>query len=265
MSPAVRFRIKAFSLHLLASACLLAVVVGGLYLGWYRWPGWYLCGALRLAPILAGVDLALGPLLTLLVANPRKPRRVLARDIGIIASVQLAALLYGTATLWHGRPLYYAFSEDRLQLVQAADLDPGEVALALAQNPRLAPHWYSRPRWVWAPLPAPAGERQAIIDAARRGGDDVIQMPRYFRPWEQGLATLRGKLLSVDQERDVRLYRRQGLLRQRLAAAGFAPDAPVTMLMTGRSAPLLAVFDRDTLQLKALLRTDGALPGVRAR
>jgi len=63
----------------------------------------------------------------------------------------------------------------------------------------------------------------------------------------------------------VRLYRRQGLLRQRLAAAGFAPDAPVTMLMTGRSAPLLAVFDRDTLQLKALLRTDGALPGVRAR
>jgi Fe2+ transport system protein FeoA len=256
------FRLKAFGLHLLASAALLSLVLGSLYLGWYRWPGWYLCSAVRVAPVLVGVDLVAGPLLTLLVADPLKARRELARDIGIIVGVQLAALIYGSATLWGGRPLYYAFSEDRLQLVQASDLDPREVALARARNPQLAPHWYSLPRWVWAPLPAAAAERQAIIDSAKRGGDDVIQMPRYFRPWEQGRAALRARLQTVGQQGDIRFYRRKPLLLERLAALGVAADAPVTMMMTGRgAAPLLAVFDPATLRLRALLRSERGFGG----
>ena len=139
MPPALRFRLRAFGWHLLGSAAVLALVLGALYLGWYRWPGWYLTKALGVAPILAGVDVALGPLVTLLIASPRKPRRALARDIAIIVAVQLAALLYGASTLWQGRPLYYAFSEDRLQIVQAADLAPRECALALQQHSAFAP------------------------------------------------------------------------------------------------------------------------------
>src|SRR5579884_2976324 len=46
------FRFKAFRLHLLGSVCLLAVLLGGLYFGWYRWPGWYLAGAVKIALIM---------------------------------------------------------------------------------------------------------------------------------------------------------------------------------------------------------------------
>ncbi|HYL72372.1 MAG TPA: fimb protein, partial [Candidatus Dormibacteraeota bacterium] len=106
----MRFRLKAFGLHLTGSACALGLALGSLYLGWYRWPGWYLTGVLHVLVIVAIVDLGLGPTLTLIIANPRKPRRELARDIGIIVSVQIAALIYGAATLWQGRPLYYTFS-----------------------------------------------------------------------------------------------------------------------------------------------------------
>jgi hypothetical protein len=262
----MKFRVQAFSLHLLASITVLALVLGGLYLGWYRWPGWYLSNALKVAPILASVDLALGPLLTLLIANPRKARRELARDIGIIVAVQLVALGYGATTLWRGRPLYYAFSEDRLQLVQASDLDSREVALAVKLNSAFAPHWYSRPRWIWAPLPERADESAAIVASALGGGNDVIQMPRYFKPWEQGLPQLRAHLQSLDQQRDIRIATRARALRQRLAARGFAPDQALTMIMTGQGAPLLAVFDRDTLRVKALLRCDFRVPrGVGAR
>ena len=35
----MRFRLAALGLHLLASCVALTVVLGGLYLGWYRWPG----------------------------------------------------------------------------------------------------------------------------------------------------------------------------------------------------------------------------------
>ncbi|HVO00236.1 MAG TPA: hypothetical protein VMT49_09365 [Steroidobacteraceae bacterium] len=252
----MKFRLKAFSLHLAASAVVLTLVLGGLYLGWYRWPGWYLCAALTVVPILLVVDLTIGPLLTLLVANPRKPRRELARDIAVIASVQLVALVYGAGTLWNGRPLYYAFSEDRLQLVQASDLGAVEVARALKENPALAPHWYSLPRWVWAPLPADPAVRQAIVKSAVSGGDDVIQMPRYFHPWEAGLPTLRARLVTVDGQADIRLRKVKPRLKAQMFARKFDPEQPVTLLMTGHGAPLVAVFDRDTLRLRALLRSD---------
>src|SRR5215467_2770396 len=142
----MRFRLKAFSLHLLASACALILVLGGLWLGWYRWPGWYLADALHIVGLLILVDLALGPTLTLIVANPAKPRRELSRDIAVIVAVQIAALIYGGITLWGGRPLYYTFSSDRLEVVQASDIKPEELALAHQSNPSLAPHWYSLPR-----------------------------------------------------------------------------------------------------------------------
>ena len=252
----MKFRVKAFSLHLLGSAAVLTLVLGALYLGWYRWPGWYLCDALTVVPILAFVDLTLGPLLTLLIASPAKARRELARDIAIIVAVQLAALAYGATTLWQGRPLYYAFSEDRLELVQASDLDPHEVALAISQNPAFAPHWYSLPRWVWAPLPEDAGESAQIMMAAISGGDDVIQMPRHFRAWEQGLPKLRAHLQSLEKLRDTRLLKKKPMLRAQMQARGLAPDAATTLVMSGRGPPLLAVFDRDTLRLRALLRAD---------
>src|ERR1700716_3905096 len=133
----MRFRLKAFGLHLTGSACALTLVLGGLYLGWYRWPGWYLTNVVHVAAILGSVDLTLGPLVTLIIANPRKPRRELARDIAVIASVQIAALIYGAGALWHGRPLYYTFSADRLEMVQASDVEAKEIDLGQKQNPKL--------------------------------------------------------------------------------------------------------------------------------
>jgi len=252
----MRFRFKAFGLHLLGSVSALGLVLGGLYLGWYRWPGWYLAGALKVALVMAGVDVVLGPLFTLLVANAAKPRRELARDIAVIVTVQLCALIYGAATLWHGRPLYYTFSEDRLELVAASDLSPQEIALARRSNPQFAPHWYSRPRWVWAPLPEEGAERSRIIQSALAGNDDVIDMPRYFRSWESGLPALRRQLRPLKAQRDVRFMGRKERLAQRMVQRGYLPDQPATLLLAGRAGTLLAVFDPDTLRIRALLRVD---------
>src|SRR5579863_5694950 len=104
----MKFRLRAFGLHIFGSFFALTLVLGGLYLGWYRWPGWYLSSAVHVVTIVVMVDLVLGPTLTLIVANPNKSRGELTRDIGLIITVQLGALLYGGYTLWSGRPLYYA-------------------------------------------------------------------------------------------------------------------------------------------------------------
>jgi hypothetical protein len=230
----------------------LTLTLGLLYLGWYHWPGWYLADLPTVLAIMVGVDVVLGPLLTLIIADPGKARRVLARDVGAILLVQLVAFGYGVTTLWNGRPLYYAFSVNCLSVVQAQDIEHDSAA-AGAQSSALAPHWYSLPRWIWAPLPNDAGEADKIIQSAMQGGFDVTARPAYYKPWASGAAELRSQLQRVD---DIRFFSRkeQTLLKQRMIALGLAPDRANGIALTGRKRPLLAVFDPENLRLVAYIK-----------
>jgi hypothetical protein len=234
----------------LTSCAVLALTLGGLYLGWYRWPGWYLTHVAPVVAVTVGVDVVLGPLLTFLVANPTKARRVLARDIALIGLVQLTALAYGTVQLWNGRPLYYAYSVNCMSIVQAYDLDGVSLEIARAQNAALAPHWYSLPRWVWAPLPDDAATADKIVQSAITDGADVTAMPQYYRPWAAGLSDMRTQLKRVD---DIRFFsvKERALLKQRLTKAGLATDEG--MPLTGRGRPLLAVVDPKSMKILAII------------
>jgi hypothetical protein len=140
-----------------------------------------------------------------------------------------------------------------LQVVQAYDISPGEVDLARRQKAALAPHWYSLPRWIWAPLPEDSHERGRIVASAVAGGDDVISMPRYFKPWEQGLPALRTQLKTVDELRFFSSADKKKLKAQ-LLAAGLSADAPTALPLTGRGHPLLAVFDPASLTIIAIFK-----------
>jgi hypothetical protein len=200
-----------------------------------------------------GVDVVLGPLMTLIIARSTKPRHVLARDIAVIVAVQLCALGYGTVSLWHGRPLYFAYSETVLQMVQAYDIDDREWEVGSKQNPELAPHWYSLPRWIWAPLPQDQQEQKKIVASTYVGGDDVISMPRYFKHWEQGVPYLRTQLKNAD---DVAYFSKQEkhVLKERMRAAGLATDQMDAIPLTGRGHPLLAVLDPNSVKITAIFK-----------
>jgi hypothetical protein len=247
----MRFRVKAFILHLLASATVLTLVLGSLYFGWYRWPGWYLTGVKEVVVVVIGVDFIVGPLLTFVIANQQKAPRVIARDVAIIVVLQLCALSYGSISLWNGRPLYYAFSESVIQLVQAYDIDDDEAKAGLDKNPALAPHWYSLPRWIWAPLPQDTEEREKIVGSAISGGDDIISLPDHYKPWAEGLPSLRSQLKKVD---DVGYFApsEKKKLKARMKAAGVDTNLLDAIPMSGRGHPVLAVFDLATLKINAL-------------
>jgi hypothetical protein len=254
----MRFRLRAFGLHLLSSACVLTLILGVLDLGWYRWPGWYLTDVRHIVLTLVGVDVVLGPILTLIVASPGKARRVLARDIGIIVFVQLAALVYGTSALWSGRPLYYTFSSGVLDVVQASAVLPDEAARAARENPTFAPHWYSLPRWVFAPLPEDPEEAAKIVSTAVfGGGSDVISMPRFFKGWSEGRVRMRDALSRVADLGKLSQQQRQ-VVEERMAKAGLPPDEANALILwaTDGVKRLVVILDRDTLQTRAILRTD---------
>jgi hypothetical protein len=250
----MKFRLTAFAFHLLGSACVLSFTLGALYFGWYRWPGWYLTGVMSVSALLAGVDLVVGPLLTLIIAAPAKPRRELARDISIIVAAQLVALAYGASTLWNGRPVYYAFSADRLEVVRAFELVDAGTSGAQPAAPELAPHWWSPPRWVWVPYPDDEALVKKIVASAVSGGADIIDMPEFFKPWSAGLPALRQALVPADQLRALSKDEKKRL-KTRMAELGFPVDGAITMNMIGREVTLVAVFDPPTMRMKALLYT----------
>lgn len=251
----MKFRFKAFGYHLLGSACFMGLVLGALYLGWYRWPGWYLAGASTIALMMSGFDVVLGPALTFVIANSNKSRRELARDIGIIVCVQIIAAGYGATTLWNGRVLYYVFSHKLLEIVQASDLDAEQIALGKKLDPEFAPHWYSLPRWIYAPLPKDEKVQEQIVASSVTGGNDVIQMPRYYRPWEMALPQLRNELRVVGTMGEFSLKEKK-TLEQRMKDRNLDPSQPIAIPMMGRARRLLAVIDPQTVRITALIRAD---------
>lgn len=243
----IPFRIRLFAGHLGFSALLLGIVLGAFYAGWYYWPNWYLMGAGTVVGLMVLVDVGLGPLATFIVSNPAKPARQLRRDIAVIVLLQLAALAYGSYTLWLKRPLFYVFSEGGVEIVPAAAFESQDVEEARIAGIDLLPGATRLPTWVWAPLPSDTAEAHAIISQVLTTGKDIVSVPKYFQPIEkakplifkhlQPLGVLRGKYGFSEQDYDMALAR----LGRTHNELGYLP-------VQAQERDGSIIFDRQTLQ-----------------
>ena len=109
--------------HLIASALVVGIFLSIVATVWYPPPLLHLQGAVPILVTLAVVDVCLGPLITLIIAGPRKPRPELTRDLSIIVFVQLTALAYGAWTVYSGRPAFLVFNADRFDVVAATEIE----------------------------------------------------------------------------------------------------------------------------------------------
>ena len=88
-------RWQASALHLALSAAIAVLVVTLMLLVWYPQQYFTAMGGDTLILILIGVDVVVGPLITLIIFDPKK--KGLRFDLAVIAALQLAALAYGAA------------------------------------------------------------------------------------------------------------------------------------------------------------------------
>jgi hypothetical protein len=94
-------RWKAAGLHLALSALIALTVVLLLLAVWYPQPYFQAMGGEKLLRLLIGVDVVLGPLITLIIFDPRKP--ALKWDLAAIAALQVTALAYGGVVMFQAR------------------------------------------------------------------------------------------------------------------------------------------------------------------
>lgn len=128
-------RYQAFGIHFLIS---LSVFVGLVILVFSYWfPGvladvdssWE-----RMLLVIAGVDLVLGPILTLIVFNPAK--KSLKFDLATIAVLQIAVLAYGVYSMHSTRPLglYMSLPQMGFEILYADKVNK-DLKLYLADRP----------------------------------------------------------------------------------------------------------------------------------
>ena len=193
----IRAAMRVVVIHLLFSlaiALMAATLVFGL---WYPYQYRELSSGRELFLLVVAVDVMCGPLLTMVLFNPTKPRAELWRDLGLVALIQLGALGYGLHTVWQARPLFLVQEIDRFKVIVGPMLDSAAVAALPAA---LQPEWWKRPLTIAIRNPKDAEERNNVLFDSIQGGRDYAERPEFYLPYE-GEAALeslkRAKPLTV--------------------------------------------------------------------
>jgi hypothetical protein len=171
-------RWQASGLHLLISTAIAVAVLAVMLTVWYPGPLFEASGGNDLALILIGVDVTLGPLITLIIFRSGKPG--LKLDLAMIGALQVGALAYGMHAVYLARPAYIVFVADQFQVVSAAQLDPEELAKARYPEFRQPP--VGGPMLAFAELPTDPNELKkfAVLGLL---GHDLQEFPRFFVPY----------------------------------------------------------------------------------
>jgi hypothetical protein len=172
-------RWKAAALHFCISI-LIAGIASGLLLGvWYPPPYFHAGGAAKLLILVVGVDISIGPLLTLFVF--RSGKRGLKFDLAVIGILQAVALVYGFHVLVRSRPVFTVAAVDRFVIVAAEDIGPND--LAKASRPEWRHLSWTGPTLVGAALPIDEKKREALMFSSLKGGKDIQDLPERYVPY----------------------------------------------------------------------------------
>lgn len=190
---AIESRWTAGGIHF-AISIVIAIAVSVLMLAlWYPGAIFRATGGQELFFLVVGVDVVIGPLITLIIYNRKK--KELKFDLTVVAALQIVALAYGLWIVAEVRPVYMAHNNDRFELIPANALDEERLAKADPLYQQLS---LTGPVTVGTKLPADPDEQYKIMTRAIKGGDDIQYFPQYYVPFEQAKDSLRryGKQLG---------------------------------------------------------------------
>ena len=169
-------RFQAFAIHLLISSFILGSFLTFVFLVWYPQPFFVVEGLMQIVWVLVGVDVVLGPALTLVVFKSGKPG--LKRDLSIIAVIQIAGFIYGAHTFYIERPSFAVIYDTVYFDVIPASLMKDVTKLDPALN-------YSKiggPVIVYVDAPTKIEDLRAILEDMKAGGSPIHLRPEYYKP-----------------------------------------------------------------------------------
>lgn len=236
-------RVKAFYIHLGASAAAALAMLLLVFMVWYPAPLHEAVGVTGVFVMLLAVDVVIGPLLTLLVFKAGK--KTLVFDMTVILLLQLSALVYGAWTVAEGRPTWLVFNVDRFDVVRALDIDIRQLDDALPEY-RSTP--WSGPRWVGADTPKDSKQLQALMLESAMGGSDIPQRPELYRPLSAMASSIKAKALPLERLSSFNEHARVRVELERWSGANawlplLAGANSMVVLIRKESAEVVAIVD----------------------
>jgi hypothetical protein len=215
-----RERFIATAIHFVVTLLLAGIAAALIFLVWFPDPFQTMIGGTELFLLVVGCDLALGPLMSLVIYNSRKSRRELVTDYAIVGVIQIAALVYGVSVVAGARPVYVAFSGDRYEIALAGEIAEKELAAADDAKYRSLP--WTGPRLIAVQVPL-AERLDAIMQAMQ--GNDEHKRPKFFVPLESQLERIRAKARPLEL-----LEKKKPAAKPLVDAAVARSDVPVRRL-----------------------------------
>ena len=185
-------RERATLTHFILSITVFVIVVVPLLFLWYPPPLFFADGGWNVIKIAYSVDIGIGPLMTLVVFKSGK--KGLKFDLGVIATLQIAALLWGVHLMYQERPVLLVFADDRFTTVTmnqlAASKRPLDELLKLGNE---------RPVRVLVKLPQDPTESLKIKMAQLQEGTSIIRLTeRYEGMTPENLKYVYDQSLDMD-------------------------------------------------------------------
>jgi hypothetical protein len=242
-------RWQAAPIHFAISAAIAAIVVGSMLLLWYPQPYFRAAGGATLVLLLVGVDVVIGPLLTLIVYDPKK--KSLVWDLAVIAMLQAAALTYGLSIMFEARPVFITFAGDRFELVAANEIDDSDLAKAAPDFRRLP---LTGPIVVGANLPDDPAERDRMGFAAILGGGLGL-FPQHYVPYASVARSAVIRSLPLSALRDKHPDRAADI--DAIVTASRGPDTALRYLpLQARRGNMTVVVDGTSGDVRGVLAVD---------
>ena len=246
-------RLKAASVHFSLSAVIALLAMGGAILIWYPPPLFDIMGGGQITAILVAVDVTLGPVITLVIFNPKKPRRELFTDYTVVGLVQIAALVYGLDVLSVARPAYVVFVKERFSVVRVSDIEPAELAKVTKEEFKSLP-WLG-PKTVAAVMPENREERNRILFSAVGGAGDIETMPQHYVAYRERAMDV-GRAARPLSELKQSHPDRAGDVQSADEKSGIKDEALGYLPIVGKRRDLAVLIDKSSGDIKGYADVD---------
>ncbi|MGS5089559.1 TfpX/TfpZ family type IV pilin accessory protein [Hydrogenophaga sp. A37] len=245
--------VRAAAVHFFISVLVAAMAAALVFGLWYPYPYRDLAGGRELFLIVVAVDLVCGPLLTLVLFNPKKSKRELFLDLSLVALVQLAALGYGMYTVAQARPVYLVFEVDRFKVVSVADIQPGALKPEMGGFHILP---WTGPTIIGLRDPRNPDEKLQSMDLSMQGLEPSAR-PDWWQPYELNKAQVLTRAKPIDVLR-IKQPDAASLIDQAVRESGEKESALGWVPLTSfKSTNWVAFVNLSTAKVLAFAPVDG--------
>jgi len=240
-------RIKAFLIHLLLSVSVVSVFLYFVYFIWYPFPFDYFYTPFDVLKIVLGVDLVLGPLLTLVLYDIKKKKSELRKDISIVVLVQIVAFIWGAHVTYSTRPIFLIFSNYTFHMFAEDDLD-----LTVLKRKKLAPKFWKTAAYAYLDPPKNSEELKRMYHEFKHEGKPYfMRRTERYLPLSEGFNSIIKFSINIDDA--MKNENKKKIINDFLGDKIETVDHYVFFTVIGANKPATIVFNRATGQFENII------------